>query len=384
LRHIEVPPVSSMPTPEEAVAAAREAGLLHVDDTGPGIRREPRTARAGRGSQPARGGDVVYRDPEGRRISDTETLLRIRHLAVPPAWTDVWICPSDRGHIQATGRDARGRKQYRYHQRWREVRDAHKYEHTIAFARALPRIRRRVDRDMARPGLPREKVVATAVRLLETTLIRVGNDEYARENRSYGLTTLRVRHARISGSSVRFAFRGKSGVEHTVAITDRRLARVLRRCQELPGQRLLEYVDDQGVTRAIHSHDVNDYLRTAGGGEFTAKDFRTWAGTVLAAQALREFERFDSQTQANRNVLRAIESVAGTLGNTRAVCRRCYVHPAVVDSYMDGTLAGLLEERAAGEIRRGLSTLRPEEAAVLGVLQQRLSRARRRQPRRAA
>jgi DNA topoisomerase I len=363
--------VSSIPTPEGAIAAARQAGLRHVDDSGPGIRRE------------RRGEEFVYLDPEGRRITDTETLLRIRHLAIPPAWTDVWICPEDRGHIQATGRDARRRKVYRYHDRWREVRDAHKYEHTIAFARALPRIRRRVARDMGRAGLPREKVVACAVRLLETTLIRVGNDEYARQNHHYGLTTLREEHAQIRGSTVRFVFRGKSGVDHTVAVSDRRLARVLRSCQELPGQRLLEYTDGDGGVHAIHSQDVNDYLREAGGGEFTAKDFRTWAGTVLAAEALSEFERFDSQAQAKRNLLRAIDAVAGRLGNTRSVCRKCYIHPAVVDSYMDGSLARLLQARVGAEIRTGLHRLSPEEAAVLGVLQQRLSREGRRR-RRAA
>jgi DNA topoisomerase-1 len=363
--------VSSIPTPEEAVAAARQAGLRHVDDSGPGIRRE------------RRGEEFVYLDPEGRRITDTETLLRIRHLAIPPAWTDVWICPDERGHIQATGRDARRRKVYRYHDRWREVRDAHKYEHTIAFARALPRIRRRVARDMGRAGLPRPKVVACAVRLLETSLIRVGNDEYARQNQHYGLTTLRQEHAEITGSTVCFVFRGKSGVDHSIAITDRRLAKVLRSCQELPGQRLLEYVDGDGAIHGIHSHDVNDYLHQAGGREFTAKDFRTWAGTVLAAHALREFERFDSQAQAKRNLLKAIDMVAGRLGNTRAVCRKCYIHPAVVDSYMDGTLAELLESRVTAELSSDLHRLSPEEAAVLGVLQQRLRREGRR-PGRAA
>ncbi|HEX3605803.1 MAG TPA: DNA topoisomerase IB [Candidatus Dormibacteraeota bacterium] len=363
--------MSSIPTTEEAVAAARQAGLLHVDDSGPGIRRQ------------RRGGGFVYLDPEGRRITEKPELERIRHLAIPPAWTDVWICPSDRGHIQATGRDARRRKQYRYHERWREVRDASKYEHTIAFARALPRIRRRVTRDMARAGLPREKVVACTVRLLETTLIRIGNDEYARQNQHYGLTTLRDEHAQIRGAQVRFVFRGKSGVDQSVAITDRRLARVLRSCQELPGQRLLEYVGADGAIHAVHSHDVNEYLHRAGGREYTAKDFRTWAGTVLAAHALCEFERFDSQAQAKRNLLHAIDTVAARLGNTRAVSRRSYVHPAIVDSYLDGTLAQLLGARAETELSRDLHRLSPEEAAVLAVLQQRLSREGRRR-RRAA
>jgi DNA topoisomerase I len=361
--------VTEVPAQIDNVAAAREAGLRHVDDSSPGIRRV------------RRGDGFVYLDDRGEEIRDSETLLRIRHLAVPPAWTDVWICPSDRGHIQATGRDARGRKQYRYHARWREVRDAAKYERSIAFARALPRIRRRVDRDLRRHGLPREKVIATAVRLLETTLIRVGNEEYAQSNRSFGLTTLRTRHANVRGATVRFLFRGKSGVEHTVGISDRRVAAVIRRCQDLPGQRLLQYVDADGMRHAIDSDDVNAYLREAGGGDFTAKDFRTWAGTVLAARALGEFEQFDSQTQAKRNVLRAIEAVAKRLGNTRTVCHRCYVHPAIIESYMDGSLARTLEARAEGEIARGLHRLPPEEAAVLALLQQRLRHeGRRRRP----
>jgi DNA topoisomerase-1 len=369
---LEVSPVSSIPTPEEAAAAARHAGLRHVDDSGPGIRRE------------RRGEEFVYLDPEGRPVEDTETLLRIRHLAIPPAWTDVWICPSERGHIQATGRDARGRKVYRYHDRWREVRDADKYAHTVVFAaRALPRIRRRVTRDMGRPGLSRETVVATTVRLLETTLIRVGNDEYERQNQHYGLTTLHHEHAEIRGSTVRFVFRGKSGVDHSVATSDRRVARILRSLEELPGQRLLEYLDGDGLLHAIHSHDVNDYIRDAGGGDFTAKDFRTWAGTVLAAHALRELAGFDSRAEAKRNLLRAIDFVARKLGNTRAVSRKSYVHPAVVDAYMDGSLVRLLEDSAAGEIRTRLPHLSGEEAAVLGVLQQR-SRGEGRRRRRAA
>jgi DNA topoisomerase-1 len=352
--------MSSVPTQEEAAAAARHAGLVHVDDSEPGFRRE------------RRGAGFVYIDPDGRRVTDTETLLRIRHLAIPPAWTDVWICRSDRGHIQATGRDARRRKVYRYHERWRAVRDADKYEHTIVFAQALPEIRRRVAHDMVRgAGLSREKVVACTVRLLETTLIRVGNDEYARQNQHYGLTTLREEHARIRGSTVTFVFRGKSGVDHTVAISDRRLARVLRSCQELPGQRLLEYVDGNGTVHAVHSHDVNDYIRVAGGGEHTAKDFRTWAGTVLAAHALSEFERFDSEAQAKRNLLAAIDTVAQRLGNTRAVSRNCYIHPAVVSAYMDGSLSRLLGTPVAAETRRSPDDLSAEEEAVLGVLLER-------------
>ena len=361
--------MSSILITARAAAAARCAGLQHVDDSGPGIRRE------------RRGDEFVYLDPGGRRVTDTQTLLRIRHLAIPPAWADVWICPSDRGHIRATGRDARRRKVYRYHERWREVRDADKYQHTIAFAQALPGIRRRVARDMDRPRLAREKVVACAVRLLETTLIRIGNDEYARQNQHYGLTTLREEHARISGSKVTFVFRGKSGVDHSVAISDRRLARVLRSIHELPGQRLLEYVDGGGAVHAVHSDDVNDYIRVAGGGDYTAKDFRTWAGTVLAAQALREVARFDSQAQAKRHLLEAIDTVARKLGDTRPVTRKSYIHPAVVDSYLDGSLAELLEGSAADEIPGSPHELSADEAAVLGLLQQRLRTEGGRRPR---
>jgi DNA topoisomerase-1 len=352
--------VTTHPATAEAVEAARHAGLRHVDDSQPGIRRE------------RRGEEFVYLGPDGRTVTDTETLVRIRHLAIPPAWTDVWICPSERGHIQATGRDARGRKQYRYHECWRVVRDADKYEHTIAFATALPPIRTHVSRDMGRPGLPREKVVATTVRLLETTLIRIGNDEYAREYEHYGLTTLRDEHAEIHGSTVRFIFRGKSGVDHSVAVTDPRVARVLRSTEELPGQRLLEYLDDHGHVHGIHSHDVNDYLREWGGGEYTAKDFRTWAGTLFAARTLRGFEPFGSAAQAKRNVLAAIDSVARQLGNTRAVARRSYVHPAILDAYMDGSLTEVLGRRADGDIHDRPRRLSQEEQDVLDLLRQRL------------
>ncbi len=346
---------------------AREAGLRYVTDLQPGIRRR----RAGRG--------FAYRDPVGDPVKDPETLDRIKRLAIPPAWTDVWICTDPRGHIQATGRDARGRKQYRYHERWRRVRDENKYERMVDFARALPRIRRRVNRDIRRRGLPREKVLATVVRLLETTMIRVGNEEYALKNRSFGLTTLRDRHVKVGGNGgrVRFYFRGKSGKEHEVAITDRGIARVIKQCQDLPGQELFQYLED-GERRRVTSDDVNEYLRQTTGADFTAKDFRTWAGTLLAAQALEEVEQFDSQAQAKRNVLAAIESVARQLGNTRDVCRRCYVHPAVVDAYMDGTMAEALQQRAESAIKEAVGSLSPQEAAVLALLQQRLKRERRR------
>jgi DNA topoisomerase-1 len=343
----------------DPVKSARQAGLRYVSDADPGIERR----KSGAG--------FVYVAPGGRPTKDPATLNRIRSLVIPPAWTDVWICADPRGHIQAVGRDQRGRKQYRYHPRWREVRDETKYEKMIAFVRALPHIRARVNRDLAKPGLPREKVLAAVVKLLETTLIRVGNEEYAEQNHSYGLTTLQDRHAKITGGRVRFRFRGKSGVRHEIDLDDPRLAKIVKKCQDLPGEELLQYVDDDGNVRDIGSSDVNDYLRDITGQPFTAKDFRTWAGTVLAARALQEFEQVDSQAQAKKNVVHAIEEVAKKLGNTRAVCRKCYVHPAVIDSYMDGSLLTHL----SGEVKKlikPLHRLKPEEAAVLVLLQKRL------------
>ncbi len=353
-------------TVEDSVEAARAAGLRYVSDDGPGIRRE------------RRGDAFVYRRPGGEEVTDEEVLGRIKSLAIPPAWTEVWICPEQRGHIQATGRDARGRKQYRYHPRWREVRDENKYGRMIEFARLLPRVRRRVERDLRRRGLPREKVLALVVRLLETTLARVGNEEYAQQNRSYGLTTLRDRHVKVGTKGVRFSFRGKHGKPHEVGVRDRRLARVVKQCQDLPGQTLFQYLDADGVPRQVDSDDVNQYLREITGQDFTAKDFRTWAGTVLAARALQELEAVDSEAQAKRNVVQAVEAVAKQLGNTRSVCRKCYVHPAVIDSYLDGTMLDVLRGRAEEELRASLSRLEPEEAAVLALLQQRLKREARR------
>jgi DNA topoisomerase-1 len=285
----------------------------------------------------------------------------------------VWICPQANGHLQATGRDARGRKQYRYHPKWREVRDEVKYERMIKFGKALPQIRKEVDRALSLPGLPREKVLATIVYLLEATMMRIGNDEYARENKSYGLTTLRNRHVRIDGSEVEFRFRGKSGVVHDVKVHDRRLARIIQRTRDLPGQDLFQYLDEDGETHTVGSSDVNDYLRTITGEDYTAKDFRTWSGTVLAAMALREFEAVDSDTQAKKNVVRAIESVAERLGNTPSVCRKCYVHPAVLDSYLDGTMLEGLRARAEESLVEDLKDLQPEEAAVLAMLERRLA-----------
>jgi DNA topoisomerase-1 len=317
---------------------------------------------------------MVYIDPDGNTIRDAEVLGRIKSLAIPPAWRDVWICPIAHGHLQATGLDAKGRKQYRYHPRWREVRDETKYDRMLLFAKVLPKIRARVERDLAQPGLPREKILATVIRLLETTLIRVGNEEYARQNDSFGLTTMRDRHVNVSGATLKFAFRGKSGIAHAIDLTDRRLAKIVKKSQDLPGYELFQYIDEDGTSRSIDASDVNAYLKETTGEDFTAKDFRTWAGTVLAARALQEFEAFDSQAQAKRNVLQAIESVAKRLGNTKAVCRKCYIHPAVITQYMDGALLETLNRRVKKELTQSLHRLSAEEAAVLTLLQQRLKR----------
>ena len=348
--------------PEES---AEEAGLRYVNDDGPGIHRR----RRGKG--------FSYIGPDGQAMTDAGRVAWINGLAIPPAWTDVWISPLKRGHIQATGRDARGRKQYRYHPRWRDVRDAAKYERLLDFAKALPKIRRRTDRDLRRRGLPREKVLATVVRLLESTLIRIGNEEYLRDNRSVGLSTMRDRHVDVNGSKIRFEFRGKSGKRHTVAVTDRRLARVVKQCQELPGQELFQYLDEQGERRSVDSADVNDYLREVTGADFTAKDFRTWAGTVAASLALQEVEVLDPDASARQNVTAAIRRVAERLGNTPAVCRRCYVHPGVIDAYLDGDMAATLEAAASKRLSARPHALRAEEAAVLGLLKARLARERR-------
>jgi DNA topoisomerase-1 len=345
---------------QDPKVAARAAGLRYVNPNGPGIRRKKR------------GKSFSYTGVDGAPLKDAEALARIKALVIPPAWTDVWISPLANGHLQAVGRDAKGRKQYRYHNKWREVRDEAKYGHTIAFARALPKIRRRVRKDLSLPGLPREKLLATVVRLLETTLIRVGNDEYAKENNSFGLTTMRDRHVKIKGQRVEFRFVGKAGKEHTIDIQDGRLARIVKRSRDLPGYDLFQYIDDDGERKTINSSDVNDYLREISGEEFTAKDFRTWAGTMLAAMALREFESFDSEAQAKRNVVAAIEHVAERLGNTKAICRKCYVHPEVLNAYMDGELLDNLEAKARAELTGNLRGLDPAEAAVLAFLEKRL------------
>ncbi len=356
LEHLEEAPAIIT----DPVESAKAAGLRYVSDTKPGIRRE-------------RDGDEFrYIRPNGKVVEDPKELERIKKIGIPPAWTDVWICPTPNGHIQATGRDAKGRKQYRYHQRWREVRDETKYGRMLAFGEALPQIRERTKQDMEKPGLPREKVLAAVVQLLEKTLIRVGNDEYARDNKSYGLTTMRDKHVKVDGTEVRFKFQGKSGIEHEITLKDRRLANIVKRSRDIPGYELFQYFDENGERQDVDSGDVNEYLREITGQDFTAKDFRTWAGTVLAALTLQEFEKFDSQTQAKKNVVEAIKSVAERLGNTPAVCRRCYIHPAVLDSYLEGAVIDTLQQRAEQELRDSLHALKPEEAAVMALLQQRL------------
>ncbi|MXP62224.1 DNA topoisomerase IB [Roseomonas sp. M0104] len=352
----------SAPDPE-AQAEAAAAGLRYVSDEMPGLTRR----RSGSG--------FTYRDAEGRTVKNKVVLQRIRSLAIPPAYTDVWICPHADGHIQATGRDAKGRKQYRYHPDWRAARDATKFQHIMDFARGLPALRARVQADMAKRGLGREKVLATVVYLLDTTLIRVGNEDYAQANKSYGLTTLRDRHVAIEGSALRFAFRAKSGKEWRLSIRDRRVAKVVRACQDLPGQTLFQYLDEEGERQAIDSADVNAYLREATGRDITAKDFRTWAGTVLAAMALAEFERFDSKAAAKRNVKEAIERTASRLGNTPTICRKCYVHPEVLECYLEGELLMQVQREVEAELREELSELKPEEAAVLAFLRKRLALA---------
>ena len=337
----------------DPVESASAAGLNYVTDEGPGIQRK----KAGSG--------FSYFGPDGKRIADPAVLLRIKHLVIPPAWTNVWICPDPRGHLQATGRDARGRKVYLYHPRWREVRDEAKYERLAAFGRALPRIRDRIDADLRRSGIRRERVLATVVKLLEETSIRVGNDEYLRENGSVGLTTMVDDNVEVEGNTLRFEFKGKSGKEHNVELNDRRLARVIKQIEELPGQKLFQYVDEDGVRHAIESSDVNDYIREISGDDFTAKDFRTWNGTVFAMRRLGVCGRPTTKTAGKRTVSAAMKDVARELGNTPAVARRAYVHPVVVNAYLEGYLdadAGVAETKPdAG--------LTPEEQCVLRLLE---------------
>jgi DNA topoisomerase I len=340
-------------------STARKAGLRYVTDGADGIRRQ----RAGRG--------WIYFQPGGRRITDARITRRLNRLAIPPAWTDVWICPDPDGHIQATARDARGRKQYRYHAQYREARDRSKFKRMLEFSEVLPRLRERIERDLRSEDLSRRQLLATVVRLLDRTLIRVGNDEYMRDNRSYGLTTLRRRHLTIDGAVLRFSFRGKSGVEHSIAVADPRLARIIQRCQDLPGQELFQYRDKAGKRHLISSDDVNDYLKDISGRDISAKDFRTWGGTMLAAVELRRRGEGASRRETERNIIAAIDAVAERLGNTRSVCRKYYVHPALIDAYrMGDTVPDAPAGRKARQ-RRG-AALRRDEVLVLQFLQERL------------
>jgi DNA topoisomerase-1 len=390
---------------DDATLAARAAGLRHVDDHGPGLRRR----RSGRSVRHGKRWITHFAilDSHGHPIRDEATLARIRALAIPPAWTDVWICPDAKGHIQATGRDARGRKQYRYHRDWRKERDGTKYARMIDFGRCLPGLRRRIAADLRRQGLPRSKVLATIVKLLETTFIRVGNEEYARHNNSFGLTTLKNRHVDVRRAEVQFHFKGKSGIYHEVSVLDPSIARIVRRCRDLPGQDLFQYVDGDDQPATINSADVNEYIREATGHDFTAKDFRTWAGTVLAAVTLNEngiipaepaesatrsaarsaassrfglarlarsarapHARGGPQRPTNRDVVKAIEHVAERLRNTPSVCRKSYIHPYVIASFLDGTLAAAFHH-PLGPAVRGSRNLRPEELAVMTLLRRR-------------
>jgi DNA topoisomerase-1 len=342
------------PLSTDPIESAREAGLRYVTDEMPGIKRR----RAGKG--------FVYL-AQGNIVKDEKVLVRIKSLVIPPAWKDVWICPYENGHLQAAGFDERGRKQYRYHAKWRQTRDENKYEKMAAFGQALPKIRRHITKDLKQRGLPKTKVLAAIVQLLEKTRMRVGNEEYTRANHSYGLTTLRNRHAEVHGTHLTFDFKGKSGIKHHVDLCDERLARVVAKLQDLPGQELFQYRDENGEIQSATSSDVNAYLKGITDQDFSAKDFRTWSGTVLATIALQELDPFDSQAQAKRNVVHAIKIVAQQLGNTPTVCRQCYVHPAILESYLDGTMATSLQNAAGGRVksRRGLQ---PVEAAVLAFL----------------
>ncbi len=364
------PEPAALPDPiTDPVESAKAAGLRYVTDSKPGIRREKH-------------GDAFgYLDPKGGSVEDEKTLGRIKSLVIPPAWTDVWICPQPNGHLQATGRDAKGRKQSRYHPKWRESRDETKYERMMHFAQALPRIRQHVDEDLKLHGLPRRKVLATIVSLMEQTHIRVGNQEYARENKSYGLTTMRNKHVEVHGSDVTFSFQGKSRVHHTVNLHDRRLAGIIKRCADIPGYELFQYLDKEGERHSIDSADVNEYLHEISGEHFTAKDFRTWAGSVLACAMLNELEPYSSETQAKKNVVQAIKAVASQLGNTPSVCRKCYVHPVVLEAYMGGKAV----EEAGREVKKQVEheldeghpgeALRHEEQALVDLLNRQLLEA---------
>ncbi|MEP1075133.1 DNA topoisomerase IB [Leptolyngbya sp. PL-A3] len=354
-KHIQATIVS------DPAEAAKAIGLRYISDDRPGIRREQR------------GEEFVYIRPDGKEIQDPEEIQRIQSLAIPPAYKDVWICPLPDGHLQATGRDAKGRKQYRYHPQWRVIRDQTKFTRMIIFSQALPAIRRQVDQDLSRRGLPKEKVLAAVVRLMELTQIRVGNEEYARTNESYGLTTMQDEHVDITGSKICFRFRGKSGVEHDIQLSDRRLAKIVKQCQDLPGQELFQYVDENGEQQTIGSSDVNEYLRTIAGEDFTAKDFRTWAGTVLAAAELAVMEASMSKTAVKKAITQAIKTVSSQLGNRPATCRKYYVHPAILEAYEEQILGEVMEKHSAIAIEDACA-LRSEELAVVAILEQQIKR----------
>jgi DNA topoisomerase-1 len=345
----------------DPIGVADDAGLRYASDDQPGYTRKPK------------GDDFEYFDTHGKLIRDETRLLRMRRLAIPPAYKDVWISPSPNGHMQATSRDARGRKQYRYHERWREARAENKYDRMLAFGKALPKIRRLVKKDMGLRDLPQDKVLATVVHLLGRTFIRIGNEEYARENKSFGLTTMRNRHVDVKGAKLSFSFRGKSGVQHEIDVNDRRLANIIRKLQDLPGQDIFQYEDETGEVRNVTSQDVNDYLHKITGEEFTAKDFRTWAGTVLTAMALSAQGPVENETRAKENIKVAIAAVAKILGNTPTVCRKCYVHPVVLESYLDGDMIEGLKKKTEEALSENLEDLRAEEAAVMSFIQAKLA-----------
>jgi DNA topoisomerase-1 len=353
-----------VPPPPPAVPA----GLRYVTDTKPGFTRK------------RRGKAFVFFDAKGKAIKDPEIIDRIRHIGIPPAYERVWICPYANGHIQATGYDARGRKQYRYHTKWRAVRDGDKFSHLLQFGAALPKIRRQAAAHMKESGLTRNKVLAAVVSLLEKTLIRVGNAEYARDNASYGLTTMRLKHVAVEGADIRFKFMGKSGKQWDLAVHDRRIAHIVKNCADIPGHELFKYVGTDGKAPDVGSHDVNAYLQEITGDHFTAKDFRTWAGTTLAALALKEFVKYDSQAQAKKNVVQAIEHVSKRLGNTPAICRKCYIHPEIVDAYMDGNLAAMVEQKIDKEIRQDYAALDEDELMVMAFLRKRLAQPHGKKP----
>jgi DNA topoisomerase-1 len=343
----------------DPIQYAKSVGLRYVSDDKPGIQRKQV------------GEEFVYVDVNGKKVFDAEVLDRIKKLVIPPAWREVWICPLKNGHLQSTGRDAKGRKQYRYHPEWCRIRNQTKFDRMTRFGLALPSIRKQTDHDLKLKGLCREKVLATVVQLLEKTFIRVGNAEYAEKNRSFGLTTLRNRHIEISGTKLLFRFRGKSGVEHEIELGDRRLAGIVKRCRDLPGYELFQYLDEEGKRQTVDSKDVNDYLQEITGEDFTAKDFRTWAGTVEAFLELKEIGHFNSQTEAKKNVVQAVKNVAKRLGNRPATCRKYYIHPVVLDTYMEGELPAIIEQSSAAEDSKNSDyELRPEEQTVLALLEQ--------------